>query len=148
MHKRIKDLINGILDELAAAGTLWRAEPITHRVLQRFEGALALAPPGPIGEEGRDFWRHCGFRTVRGMVGAAIGRRTDPMKTTADQPVFDGFPRVQAYYEIERDGEWVGVPVLQLRAAERAAKISELRTAGEALLEHAEQLELFFEQAP
>lgn len=140
MQDRIKRIIGQFLDELADAERVWRPEWIAKAVLKRFEHVLR-AEPGE--SEAAEFWRHCGYREVRRMVAEAIRRRTRP-GDDPDQLPFPEFPRVQAYYDIKRNEEWVGVPVLQLTSAERRSKVEELRQLGHALLEHADQLEAFY----
>lgn len=147
MHKQIVALVEAVLDDLAAASSVWRPEWITRNVCVRFEHVLRYGrQAGEI--TAPDFYEHCAYKTVRSLVTHAIRKRCAP---GADgQLAFPEFPRVQAYYEIDREiegeREWVAVPVLQLHPTERVRKVSELRRAAAGFLEHAEQLEMFFAQ--
>lgn len=106
MQKRIRGIIEARLTELAEQDQVWRPEWIALEITRSFEDEYGVE----LGVwEGGDFWRYCGYRTVRAMVAEAIRKRTDPTKATDDQLVFEGFPRVQAYYDIKREGEWLGV---------------------------------------
>lgn len=141
MKKQIRRIIEKRLTELAERDQVWRPEWVALEVTRAFEDVDGVE----LGAgEGSDFWRYCGYRTVRALVAEAIRKRTDPSKARDDQLVFEGFPRVQAYYDIKREGEWLGVPVLQLTGEERTSKVAELRRTGEAMIDHADQLELFF----
>lgn len=136
----IKDTIERRLNELAEQEEVWRHDWVTEWVTQEFSEAI----DGTKGDAA-EVQRYCAHATVRGLVAAAIRKRTDPTLAGSAQLVFEGFPRVQAYYAVTRDSEAVAVPVLRMTIPERRAKVAELRTAGNALLEHADQLELFFE---
>ncbi|KKN26146.1 hypothetical protein LCGC14_0877470 [marine sediment metagenome] len=144
MEKQIREQVGRLLDELSETSRIWRLEWITREVEKRYERVLkAWAKSGGEDESAR-FYEHCSHTTVRAIVSNAIRSRTDPDRTPDDQLVFEGFPRVQAYYTITRQKEWMGVPVMQLTQAEQTEKVAELRSSAEALLEHADQLELFF----
>lgn len=142
MKKQIRAIVEGILDELARGSDVWRVEWIASQVLKRFKKLRARTAPD------REFYNYCAYTTVRSIVTDAIRKRVTPRGDGEEQLIFEGFPRVQEYYDITRDGEWMAVPVLQMSGVERTLKVAELRRTATALLEHAEQLELFFEAHP
>lgn len=148
MKNKIRELVESQLNQLVEAGQVWHPNWIANAVESRFQHILdeweARSPAPGDADDGVLFYHHCAYTTVRAIVAEAIRKRSDPSRTTDDQLVFEGFPRVQAYYTVTRNEEWVGVPVLQLTHGERLDKVAELRSRAHALTEHADQLELFF----
>lgn len=88
------------------------------------------------------FSTHNNYSNVRREVRQVMSKKLNiDQSSESNQLTIEGFKYVQRYYSIERDNEYVGVPIEQLTANEISAKVNELRKMGRACLRHAEELE-------
>lgn len=98
------------------------------------------------------FWHYCGYETCRDLTTEIIGRLADPTtEESEDAPRLPGFTHIQTHYTVKRnlDGgrfgkrEIVGVPVDDLTDDETEAIVRRMRTSGNAILDHADELERY-----
>lgn len=125
--------ISAELDRLQAGGERWVANWITHTIVGRHEPEI-----------GRDaeFWRYCGYSTVRDAVRRHInGRAGDRPERDERQLRLPGYEHLQAYYIVKRKrlGE-VGVPIQQMTDQEFDEKIGRYEAMGANCMAHAEEL--------
>lgn len=98
-----------------------------------------------------DFYLCVGRESVRAQVRQQINR----FKLTPDkalyidrQLVLPGYERLQVFYLIDADGEQVAIPIEQMSAGQRLAKIAELRAMGDGCHQHAAELERYAAEHP
>lgn len=97
------------------------------------------------------FYRCVSRETVRTHVRQQINRfRVTPEKaqTIDRQLVLPGYQYLQQAYLIGADGEQIAMPLEQMSAAQRQAKIIELRAMGDGCHQHADELERYTAEHP
>ena len=141
-YDRLVREINGNLDTLAESGDRWVASWVANAICNDHEDAL------PAGE-GSEFWLWNAYRNVREMVRKQINARAGDTAERGHehQFTFPGFDRdqLQDYYMVDRDGEEVGVPVMDLTDAEVDGKTNMYMAMGAACFAHARELQRFKE---
>lgn len=138
---RLHAEINTKLDELSAMHRPWRASWIAHEICNEHSGGLA-------GGSDADFWRHGGYMTCRDAVRRCINMRAGDIAKRGDkrqQFTLPGFERdhLQDYYIVNRDGEEVGVCILDMTDAEIDQKAAFIRAMAATCYAHADELERF-----
>ena len=137
-HDRLRREINEALDGLATEGKVWDATWVAHKICLSHEEGVDQGFKG-------DFWRHCGYATVRREVREAINSRADPKpnETIESQYMLPGYKHLQNYYVVERNGSHVGVPIYHMTGSELGARATMYRSMGQACIQHATELERF-----
>lgn len=135
---RISDEINRLLDHLADDEETWEPRWVAHSLVEKYDDGYNDLP---YEEE----TRHAMYRYCREQVRRIIARRTDPTEQSGsdEQPTLPGFDHVRHYYDVEREGGIVGVPVTEMSDSEIDGKAEEYRRMGDALYAHADELERF-----
>ena len=138
---RLMAEINGALDDFASRGAPLQARWVTHAICQRHESAVADSEDG-------EFWRWTGYTATRDAVARAIRARAGDRADRSPSPrqiSLPGFERdhLQDYYIVERDGEAVGIPVVELTDEELDAKAEVHRKMGAACYAHADEIDRF-----
>jgi hypothetical protein len=93
------------------------------------------------------FYRVNAYLNVYKAVQKAV-RESNGTADEADgtQPELPGFPGVQEYYSVMRDGKSIAVPAMQLRVSEAQAKLLEFRNNEAGNKRKGDALERFIEQ--
>ena len=87
------------------------------------------------------FSTHNNYTNVRREVRLVMSKKLNiDYSSDSNQLTIEGFKYVQRYYSIERNNEYIGVPVEQMSEDEINKKSSELSKMGRACLRHAREL--------
>jgi hypothetical protein len=101
--------------------------------------------------EDSDFYLCVGKESVRAQVRQQINRfklTPDKALNVDRQLVLPGYERLQSFYLIGADGEQIAMPLERMSAAQRQAKILELRAMGDGCHQHADELERYAAEHP
>ena len=141
-HDRLAREISGQLDDLAKSSTPWIASWVANAICNDHRNALPDT-------DGSEFWLWNAYRNVRDMVRKQINSRAGDEAERGDKHQFTlrGFDRdqLQDYYMVDRDGEEIGVPVMDLTDAEVDGKANMYMSMGVACFAHARELQRFKE---
>jgi hypothetical protein len=140
-HNRVIAEIETKLDARAEAGEPLVAKWISNEICNDHRGIL------PDSSES-DFWLWTGYQYVRELVRKQINKRAGDRpaeKPERQQFVFPGFDRdhLQDYYMVEREGDEIGVPVIDLTDEELDRKASHYRAMGATCYAHADEIQRF-----
>ena len=135
--------VNDKLDRLAEACEPWVANWVAEDICKDHDAALPKV-------DGSEFWRWGAYQHIRETVRKQINKRagaTAELRAQKQQLVFEGFQRIhlQDYYMVERDGDELGIPLLDLTDPEIDAKAAHYRAMGKGCDEHADELLRFKE---
>ena len=138
MSQIILDEIASAVDAKIAAGERLLASFITQQVCGAHLAGLAENDHAAL-------WRKGGYRWVRDETRRYISKclGTDEADAKNNQSAFPGFEHVQSHYLVQREGEDVGVPALQLTDDEIEAKAALYKSMGAACFAHAGELVRF-----
>lgn len=111
---------------------------MTHAIV-----ALHPAPEFPD----RDWYLVTAFETIRTLLGRVTRSDKHEKTTEGDRSGFlPGFEYLQAWYDIDRDGERVVVPIEQCSRPELEAKAEEIRRMGRGCFAHALEIERYLDE--
>ena len=134
-RERVRQEVAAKVDHLASDGEVLHPKWITHAICSDHAPGLNADE-----SEHADFWREGGYIAVRSEVGDYLRKRyaTKPVKV-ADQPTLPGFEHLQAHYIVDRDGEELVVPTVNLTDDEIDGIVSRLRAGSATLANHADE---------
>ncbi len=140
-HEKLNAEIDAKLDGLQAMRMPMVARWIAHTICTDHSGALIK------GTDDADFWQHTGYAHTRKMVTERINKRcAGPKKEQGNgQLALPGFERehLQDYYMVERDGEEIGVCVIDMADAELEAKAKHHEAISATNAAHAREIRRF-----
>lgn len=142
MESRIIEEINEVLNRLAAQGEPWRAQFVAAEIVQAHEQGLNAD------SEHADFHKHTSYSYTRDQVRRCMNRRAgDDAAPKPAQLSLPGFERehLQDYYIVRRNGEDIGVSILDMTEMEIKRKAKHYRSMADACVQHARELERFLE---
>ena len=139
-HDRLQAEIATKVQNIKDAGQALRAAWIAHDICR--DHVDGLVEEGEDDNDDREFWQHGGYRTVREESRKFINKLDGETKKDRE-PAFPGFDHVQDYYPVERDGDEVHIPALDLSDEELDTKADLYDVMGATCLEHARELRRF-----
>lgn len=128
-------LVNEIVNELEkldAAKKIWHPDLIAASICKKHESEL-------VGDA--DFSRFNIYANVRAEVTKTINKLAGDNKDPDDnQLTIEGFQRLQNRYVIERNDEFVAVPIEQITIAELREKRRKFYKVGNAYIQHGDEM--------
>ena len=132
--------INTLLDHLQSQDQALRPQWVTMEICRAHTEGLAQNEHAP-------FWEYGGYTQTRKLATVCINAREQalPDEEGDGAPYLPGFEYLQRYYVVQRQGEDVGVPVLECTDEELYAKAALYRSQSRKLVAHADEIERYIQ---
>jgi len=128
--------ISSMIDELIEKQILINPNSVTSEICENHSDELLDDAP---------FSTFNNYSNVRREVRKVMSKKLDIDHLNIDsQLTIEGFKYVQKYYSIERNNDYVGVPVDQLTKTEIHEKADQLNKMGRACLRHSTELQKYY----